>query len=53
MITTPISLRDLRRKIYAKVKAERVGAFGVTWNRQSFGWERWSTHDLRKVLSAG
>ena len=29
MTTTPISLRDLRRKLYAKAKAELAGSGGV------------------------
>ncbi len=39
MIKTPIDLQDLRRRIYAKAKAElpRRG------QRRGFGWKRWST----------
>jgi len=48
MTTTPVSLQDLRRKVYAKAKAEPHWRF---WgcrarNRRGFGWERWSTQWL-------
>jgi hypothetical protein len=35
----PISLQDLRRRLYVKAKAEK------TWRRkrQGFSWKRWST----------
>jgi hypothetical protein len=37
MIKTPISLQDLRRRLYDKAKAE------PSWRlqRQGFGWKRW------------
>jgi hypothetical protein len=38
MIKAPISLQDLRRKIYLKAKSDK------TWRlkRHGFGWNRWS-----------
>ena len=52
MTTTPVSLQDLRRKVYAKAKAEPHWRF---WgcrarNRRGFGWERWSTQWLHATL---
>lgn len=52
MTTTPVSLQDLRRKVYAKAKAEPHWRF---WgcrarNRRGFGWERWSTQWLHDTL---
>ena len=38
MITAPISLQDLRQRLYVKAKAE------------SFGWTRWSTAWLHEAL---
>ena len=35
MITTPISLQDLRRRIYVMAKADKTN--------RGFGWKRWST----------
>ena len=35
MIKAPIDLQDLRRRIYAKVKAES--------SRSGVGWKRWSS----------
>ncbi len=42
MIKAPIDLQDLRRRIYAKVKAE------PSWRlqRRGFGWKRWSSRRL-------
>src|SRR2546426_4146590 len=35
MITTPISLQDLRRRIYVMAKTDKTN--------RGFGWKRWST----------
>ena len=47
MTTTPISLQDLRRRIYVTAKADKTKRF---WRhlmrargRRGFGWKRWST----------
>ena len=37
MIKAPMSLQDLRRRIYAKAKAKRSW-----WKRRGLGWKRWS-----------
>ena len=51
MIKTPVGLQDLRRKIYAKAKAEPHWRFWVrARNRRGFGWERWSTQWLYDTL---
>jgi hypothetical protein len=49
MIKAPIGLQDLRRRIYAKAKAEPSWRF---WNkkRQGFGWKRWSSQWLYSTL---
>ena len=39
MITAPISLQDLKRRLYVKAKAEK-----------GFGWTRWSTAWLHEAL---
>jgi len=45
MIKAPISLQDLRRRIYIKAKAESA------WRlRQVFGWKRWSRRWLYEEL---
>ncbi len=38
MIKAPIGLQDLRRRIYAKAKAEP--------SRSDFGWKRWTSRWL-------
>ncbi len=42
MIKAPIDLQDLRRRIYAKAKAEPSGRL----QRRGFGWKRWSSRWL-------
>ena len=43
MTKASIDLQDLRRRIYVKAKAETSWKFwGLTRNRQGFGWTRWS-----------
>ncbi len=42
MIKAPIDLQDLRRRIYAKAKAEPSRCFA----HRGFGWKRWSSHWL-------
>ncbi len=42
MITTPISLQDLRRRIYVMAKADKTN--------RGFGWKRWSTAWLHERL---
>ena len=56
MIKTPIGLQELRRKLYAKAKAEPHWRFWGLCHlirarkRQGFGWELWSTQWLHEVL---
>jgi len=38
MIKAPISLQDLRRRLYVKAKTERSGRHRCL----GFGWKRWS-----------
>ena len=38
MTKSPITLQELRRRIYVKAKAEKSWRF----LRQGFGWKRWS-----------
>ena len=52
MIKAPISLQDLRRKIYLKAKADKTWRF---WGlrarkRPGFGWDRWSRAWLYETL---
>jgi len=49
MIKAPISLQDLRRRIYVKAKADRFGGFRPG-NLQGFGWRRWSRYGLYDTL---
>jgi hypothetical protein len=42
MIKAPIDLQDLRRRIYAKAKAEPLRCLA----RRGFGWKRWSSRWL-------
>ena len=45
MIKTPISLQDLRRRIYVKAKAEKA------WRLlPGFGWKRWNRAWLHERL---
>jgi hypothetical protein len=47
MIKTSIYLQDLRRRIYAKVKAELSWRFWAkARSRLGFGWKRWSRRGL-------
>jgi hypothetical protein len=46
MIKTPINLQDLRRRIYAKAKAESSWRFWKARKRRGFGWKRWSSRWL-------
>jgi len=39
MIKAPIDLQDLKRRLYAKAKAEPPWCFP----RRGFGWKRWSS----------
>ena len=54
MTTPPISLQDLRRRIYVTAKADKTKRF---WRhlmrargRRGFGWKRWSTVWLHERL---
>ena len=42
LINSPIGLQDLKRRIYAKAKAEPLRCFA----RRGFGWKRWSSRRL-------
>ena len=44
MTKSPITLQELRRRIYVKAKAEKSWRF----LRQGFGWKRWSI--LKRIL---
>jgi hypothetical protein len=46
MIKAPIDLQELRRRIYVKAKAEPSWRF----QRQGFGWKRWSKRWLYEEL---
>ncbi len=46
MRKAPIGLRDLRRKLYVKAKAEPSWRF----QRRGFGWKRWSRRWLYEAL---
>ena len=47
MIKTSIDLQDLRRRIYAKAKAELSWRFwAIARPRLGFGWKRWSSRGL-------
>ncbi len=51
MIKAPIGLQDLRRRIYAKAKAEPSWRFWAkARQRQGFGWKRWSSRWLYDEL---
>ena len=51
MIKTSIDLQDLRRRIYAKVKAElRWRFWAKARQRLGFGWKRWSSRGLYEGL---
>jgi hypothetical protein len=47
MTKTPISLQDLRRRIYVKAKAEPARR---SQRRPGFGWKRWSRNWLYSEL---
>ena len=49
MIKAPISLQDLRRRIYIKAKAEPALRFRAR-KRNGFGWKRWSRQWLYEEL---
>jgi hypothetical protein len=42
LINSPIGLQDLRRRIYAKAKAEPLRHFAC----RGFGWKKWSSRWL-------
>ena len=46
MIKAPISLQDLRRRLYVKAKTERSGSHRCL----GFGWKRWSREWLYGTL---
>ncbi len=51
MIKAPIDLQDLRRRIYAKAKAEPSWRFRVkARQRPDFGWKRWSSRGVYEGL---
>ena len=55
MTKAPISLQDLRRRLYAKAKAEASWRFWGLFvmrarKRQGFGWKRWSRRWLYDTL---
>ncbi len=48
MIKAPISLQDLRRRLYVKAKTERSGRHRCL----GFGWQRWSREWLYERSSS-
>ena len=48
MTKAPISLQDLRRRLYIKVKTEPSGRA----KRPGFGWKQWSREWLYGTLSS-
>jgi len=51
MIKASSNLQDLRRRIYAKAKAESSWRFwGLSRKRRGFGWKRWSRQWLYENL---
>ncbi len=51
MRKTPINLQDLRRRIYAKAKAEPSWRFWAkARQRDDVGWKRWSSCGLYEGL---
>lgn len=50
MIKAPVNLQELRRRIYAKAKAEPSWRFWGNKKREGFGWKRWSSAWLYVTL---
>jgi len=45
MIKAPIGLQDLKRRIYARAKAEPLRCLA----RRGFGWKKWSSRWLNEA----